>query len=216
MVNYANSVVYKIMSLDPEIDDIYVGSTCAFRKRKHQHKSNCANENAKYYNQYVYQYIRDNGGWANWSMVVVKAYPDITNKMELLAKETKWLKKLNATLNQRVPGKKLTLGKVEYGRQYSKQYYSNNKDKVAEYSKQYQKLNKEHLTEYKKQYNQQYQELNKDKLTEYKKQWGKQYRIKNKEHLTEKIECECGCLISRTNLVRHKTSKKHIKLMNDK
>ena len=38
MVNYANSVVYKIMSLDPEIDDIFVGSTTGFRKRKHDHK----------------------------------------------------------------------------------------------------------------------------------------------------------------------------------
>ncbi len=127
MVNYTNSVVYKIMSLDPEIDDIYVGSTCAFRKRKHDHKSDCNNEHSEKHNYYVYKFIRDNGGWANWLMVVVKAYPDITTKIELLTKESKWIKKLNATLNQAVPGKMLKLGKNEYDRQYSKQYRELNK-----------------------------------------------------------------------------------------
>ena len=40
MVNYANSVVYKIMSLDPEIDDVYVGSTTDYKNIKINHKSN--------------------------------------------------------------------------------------------------------------------------------------------------------------------------------
>ncbi len=99
MVNDANSVVYKIMSLNPEVDDIYVGSTTAFRKRKHDHKSYCNNKNSIKYNRYVYKFIRENCGWENWSMVIVKKYPDITSKMELLNKERKWMKKLNATLN---------------------------------------------------------------------------------------------------------------------
>ena len=41
---------------------------------------------------------------------------------------------------------------------------------------------------------------------------------KNKEQIKEKrkekICCECGCEISRINLRRHRTSKKHIDLMN--
>ncbi len=118
MVNYSKSVVYKIMSLDPEINDIYVGSTCAFRKRKHDHKSDCNNENSEKHNRYVYNFIRNNGGWDNWSMVVIKAYPDITSKMELLNKESKWIKKLKATLNKYVPGAVLELGKTEYIKQY--------------------------------------------------------------------------------------------------
>ncbi len=72
MVNYANSVVYKIMSLNPEVDDIYVGSTTAFRKRKHDHKSCCNNKNCIKYNRYVYKFIHENCGWENWSMVIVK------------------------------------------------------------------------------------------------------------------------------------------------
>jgi hypothetical protein len=187
MVNYANSIVYKIMSLDPEIDDIYVGSTCAFRKRKHDNKSNCYNDNAKYYNQYVYRFIREICGWDNWSMVVIKAYPDITSKSEVLNKERKWMKKLNATLNQTVPGNFLKRGETEY----SKQHYEKNKIKLSENRKQYYKLNTEHILENQKQY----RDLNRDKIN-------------------EKIECECGCLISRANLSRHRKSQNHIKLMN--
>jgi hypothetical protein len=117
MVNYANSAVYKIMSLNPEIDDVYVGSTTAFRKRKHEHKTNCCNETAKYYNRYVYQFIREKCGWDNRSMVVIKAYPDIASEMELLNRERKWMKKLNATLSQSVPGKFLKLARKEYKKQ---------------------------------------------------------------------------------------------------
>jgi hypothetical protein len=219
MVNYANSVVYKIMSLDPKIDDIYVGSTCAFRKRKHGHKTNCCNETAKYYNRYVYQFIRENSGWDNWSMVVVKAYPDITSKLELLNKERKWMKKLNATLNQTVPGKKLTLGETEYQKQYReqnkkvlcenrKQYYEKHKQILCDNQKQYREQNKEYI----KQYNEKYRIENSKYI--------KQYRELNKEHLNqkakEKIECECGRMIRRDCLIRHKKSTIHIKLMNNK
>jgi hypothetical protein len=203
MVNYANSVVYKIMSLDPEIDDIYVGSTTAFRKRKHGHKINCCNESSKEYNRYVYQFIRENCGWDNWSMVVIKAYPDIASKMELLKKERKWMKKLNATLNQTVPGITLELGKTEYG----KQHYEKNKDKRLEYNKQYRADNKDKLIEYGKQR----YEKNKNKLLEY----NKQHYEKNKEHLTEKIKCDCGCMIGRNNISHHRKTQKHIRLMNE-
>ena len=130
MVNYANSVVYKIMSLNPEVDEIYVGSTTAFRKRKHDHKTNCSNENAKYYNRYVYKFIRENEGWENWSMVIVKKYPDITSKMELLKKEKKWMKKLNATLNQNVPGRT----KKEYSLFYR---FGDNREEYLKKRKEY-------------------------------------------------------------------------------
>jgi hypothetical protein len=84
MVQYENSVIYKICCKDPTITDNYIGSTCAFRKRKINHKLNCTNQDAKFYNHYVYQFIRENGGWPNWQMVVVNAYPDIASKKHLL------------------------------------------------------------------------------------------------------------------------------------
>jgi hypothetical protein len=53
MVQYENSLIYKICCKDPTITDNYIGSTCAFRKRKINHKSNCTDQDATFYNQYV-------------------------------------------------------------------------------------------------------------------------------------------------------------------
>ncbi len=68
--------------------------------------------------------------------------------MELLNKERKWMKKLHATLNQRMPGKQLTLGETEYQKQYREQ----NKNKLDDYQKQYRERNKKKLDDYQKQY----------------------------------------------------------------
>jgi amidophosphoribosyltransferase len=46
-----------------------------------------------------------------------EAYPDIASEMELLNRERKWMKKLNATLSQSVPGKLLKLARKEYKKQ---------------------------------------------------------------------------------------------------
>jgi predicted GIY-YIG superfamily endonuclease len=50
MVNYSKALVYKLECKDPDITDIYVGSTCNFNRRKQQHKKNCMNENDRDYN----------------------------------------------------------------------------------------------------------------------------------------------------------------------
>jgi hypothetical protein len=141
----------------------------------------------------VYRFIREHGGWDAWSMILIKKYPHVVDNQELLMKERKWITKLNATLNKRVPCALLELGKTEYGKQYFKEYSKLNKNKLLEYSKHHY-------------------EKNKDKKLEYNKQ---RYE-KNKEHLTEKIKCECGCTIKRCSMTYHIKTKKHIKLMTDK
>ena len=73
---------------------------------------------------------------------------------------------------------------VEYNKQYNKQYYQDNKEKLAEEKKQYRQNNKETISQWNKQYyqenkkqilerNKQYYEANKEKIAE----WRKQYEI---------------------------------------
>lgn len=65
-----------------------------------------------------------------------------------------------------------------------------------------------------------YDKQNYQKIKEKKKEQQKIYREKNKELIKEKeskiIICECGCEITRNKLNRHKQTKKHIKLMEEK
>jgi hypothetical protein len=103
---YENSVVYKIVCLDPTITDCYVGSTTNLTRRKYNHKTRCCNKsknNESYHNQFVYRFIRDHGGWDNWQFVLVRKYKHVKTKQQLIQKERKYIDKLKPTLNRVVP-----------------------------------------------------------------------------------------------------------------
>ena len=65
---------------------------------------------------------------------------------------------------------------------------------LKEYGKEYREANKEE----KKEKNKEYYEANKEKI---------------KDNAKEKITCNCGCVIKKNSLSRHKSSEKHEKLM---
>ena len=44
----------------------------------------------------------------------------------------------------------------------------------------------------------------------------KKYREKNKEKIAEKLQCECGSIISRGGKARHEKTNKHIDFLNNK
>jgi hypothetical protein len=129
MVNYNNSMVYKLVSNDINIKDFYIGSTVNFRRRKSQHKTSCNNSNDRAHNYKVYQCIRDNGGWQNWDMILVEKTP-CADKLELRKIEREFMEKLSSSLN-------------------SKSAYRS-KGEHTEYKKEYRDLNKEQIKEYKK------------------------------------------------------------------
>ena len=101
--DFRDSVVYKIYCLNPIITDVYVGSTTNFTVRKNTHKNSCNKSCYKNHHLHLYKFIRDNGGWDNWDMVIIKKYPNLTELYQLLKKERKWIKKKNSTLNQNLP-----------------------------------------------------------------------------------------------------------------
>jgi uncharacterized Fe-S cluster protein YjdI len=135
-VDYSKTVMYKIVSNDLNIRDCYVGSTTDFTKRKCAHKSSCINANSKMYNFKVYKFIRDNGDWLNWSMILIEMYP-CTTHLESSQRERFWCENLNATLNSMVPSRTRL--------EYKKQYDINNKDHLTEQNKLYRKANQEQI-----------------------------------------------------------------------
>ena len=74
-LNYQNTVIYKIVCNDLNIEDVYVGHTTNFTKRKYQHKSSSQNKNGKSYELKLYKSIREDGGFENWSMIEIEKYP---------------------------------------------------------------------------------------------------------------------------------------------
>tara|TARA_R110001592_G_scaffold358241_1_gene662508 strand:+ start:817 stop:1140 length:324 start_codon:yes stop_codon:yes gene_type:complete len=91
--------------------------------------------------------------------------------------------------------------KTEYHKRYNKMYNEDNKEKKKEYNKRYNEKRKEYLIEYRKAY---YKE-NRDILLEK----NKAYHENKKQQTT----CECGCVVTKNHISRHKKSQKHAKLL---
>ena len=132
--NYQNAIIYKIVCNDYTITNTYVGSTSDLIKRRCQHKSKCNNENDIAYNKYAYQFIRNNGGWDNWTVMKVVDFP-CNSRHELETEERRQMTLLHADLNKYVPT------------QTYKEWTELNSEKLKEQKKQYRETNSEKINE---------------------------------------------------------------------
>ena len=210
MPDYTKTIIYKLINYDyPEL--VYVGSTTNFTKRKQCHKVSCLNEKSKNHNLKVYANIRDYDGWENWNMIKICDYP-CENRLEAELKEDEYMTELKASMNSHRASRTRQQYR-EDNRDKIQEYRENNKEKIQEYEKEYRDNNKEKIQEYKKEYNKEYQETNKEKLKDKKKEYYEINKTTILKNMKELVKCECGCEVSKSNLIIHQTSKKHIKLM---
>ena len=138
-INYQTSVMYKIVCDVLTVKYCYVGHTTDFTKRKYTHKTSCTNVKDKLYNLKLYTTIRANGGWDNWTMVLIEKYP-CENKQQALQRERFWYEELNADLNMVRPY--MTEEEIK---QRIKDYQKNNQEKLKEHAKTRYGNNKEEI-----------------------------------------------------------------------
>jgi hypothetical protein len=148
---------------------------------------NCVNQNIPF-NPLKYEFLKENQ--KQWN---------INNKDKKKEWANKNREKINlCNKNYREKNKELIAEK-------KKEYREKNKELIAEKQKEYREKNKELIAEKKKEY----REKNKELIAEKQKE----HYQKNKEKLQKKIKCECGCEITKNNLLRHLKSKKHLKFI---
>lgn len=224
MPKYENAVIYKLCCKDASITDEYIGSTCNKYKRKQNHKFNCNNENRRHYNLPVYQFIRANGNFENWDMIILEEYP-CESKVQLEMKEREWIEERKPTLNKNIPTRTKQEWREENreknrekGRQYYyeniedyKQYREEYKEEIKEYQDIYREEHKEEIREQKKQY----REENKDEIKERKKQYYQEHKEEISEKYKIKCVCECGAEVSKGCLSRHRKSQRHLKYLEE-
>jgi glucosamine 6-phosphate synthetase-like amidotransferase/phosphosugar isomerase protein len=230
-MDYSHTIIYKICCKNTNIKDTYIGHTTNFTKRKNQHKTLLNNESC---NRKVYEFIRANGGWNNWSMLQIEDY-NCQNKREAEMRERYWIETLQSSLNCNIPI--TTKEEKDFQKQdwyeenkviileKAKEKYEENKEEKLEYQKEYATKNKEQL----KSYHDEYREKNKEKLAEQKKEYRethkeeaskmqKEWREVNKEKLKEQraqvCHCDCGSEYTINNKSRHLQSKIHILYQN--
>jgi hypothetical protein len=190
MPKYENAVVYKLCCKDASITDEYIGSTCNKHKRKQEHKNCCNNENRKAYNRLVYQFIRANGGFINWDMIILEEY-SCESKVQLEMKEREYIERLRPTLNKQIPTRT------------SQEYYQEHREDIKEYKKRHYQENIEDIKEYKKRH---YQE-NREEILERDKQY--------RERKSQKFDCECGGSYTNPHKSHHIKTQRHLKYLED-
>ena len=153
-MDYSKTHFYKIVCKDLNIRDCYVGHTTNLTKRKHHHKNLCQNPNNRLYNCFKYQFIRENGGWQNWEMVLIMT-ENCENIFDAVKKEREYIEQLNATLNKSRP-----IISKEEETQNDHDYYVRNKAKHNQRTKEYYEEHKPEIKAYAKNY---YQN-NRDKI----------------------------------------------------
>ena len=191
---YKPYIMYKITCNDNE-NLIYIGSTTNFKVRKSLHKGCCDNGKSKKYNFKIYQSIRNNFGWNNFTIKPIEMfYAD--SKIKAKIRENELMEVFNSNLNS-----VRAYRNEEEKQEYVKEYYKNNIDIYKKNSLMYRENNKDKIKEYHKQYDDDH------------KNEKKEYYEKNKEKINMKIICKCGCEIQKRGLNEHLTSKKHLKLI---
>ena len=125
----------------------------------------------------------------NVKIILVENYP-CNNKEELNKKEREYIDNNNC-INKCKP--------IRYeneSKQYMKEYAEKNKVKLTEYQKKYYQDNKETIKNRTREY---------DK----KRQQTEEYKQYRKEHYKEKITCECGAIVRKGDISRHRKTNKH-------
>ena len=185
--------IYKITPHNCE--EFYIGSTTDMKQRESQHITVSKIKTSK-----VYIKIRECGGFV---MKLLYEY-ECENEPELRMEEQRCMDMMKPTLNT---NRAFTSeeGYIEQKKIYNeknrdviidkaKQHYQKNKDVIIDKATQYYETNKDAIREKKKIYN----EKNKDVIREKKKK------------RNEKINCECGSIVGKRSLSRHKKSKQHL------
>ncbi len=183
ITDYDNTILYKIVCNDLSIKDCYVGHTINMTKRKYWHKHACNNEKDKNHNLKIYKIIRENGGWDNWTMVLVEKFP-CKDKHEACKRERELYEELDAKMNMVRPYRTHEEHK-EYDIKYKKKYRQEHLAEIKEKAKLY---NQEHKAE----------------INERQKQYREKYKEQIKEQIKEKAKCEyCARQITKRHMCRH-------------
>ena len=89
------SCIYRLQCKDKEVKEFYIGSTKDFIERRYKHKNKSKKSNYKFY-----KFIRENGGWENWEMIVILELPNKTEE-ERLEMEEIYLMLLKPPVNKK-------------------------------------------------------------------------------------------------------------------
>ncbi len=89
--------IYKIQN-NKDPNEFYIGSTLNLSRRKSHHKKNVTNKRGKLYWCKLYLYIRENGGWSNFTFSKIHEI-DVETMSKCTEEEQAIINMMKPTLN---------------------------------------------------------------------------------------------------------------------
>jgi hypothetical protein len=133
--DYKNTIIYKLVCNDTSIKDIYIGHTTNFLERLRTHRNR-----SKKYDYKLYQCIKDNGSFENWSMIEIKKFP-CKDKREAEHEERKIIElyspSLNTTKRPIITEEERIIKKKECDKLFRPIYYEKNKELILQKHKEH-------------------------------------------------------------------------------
>lgn len=136
-IDYTKSCIYRFIYNDITY---YVGSTTNMKQRKSRHKYDTNNVKSEKYDMKLYKFIRENGGWENWEMILVQDYPECKSSDELRKYEREHYEFYKPSLNLRIPyiTEEEIIKRDEINH---KLYRETNRDKIKQYNDEHKEKN---------------------------------------------------------------------------
>jgi hypothetical protein len=182
MPDYSKAKIYKLVAGGLT----YYGSTVnELRYRLYLHKSTFKRNGT-----ITSKLLFDTGDEVK--IFLVEKFP-CNDRMELNARERYWIEN-NECVNKNIPTRT------------DKEWRDANKEQLKEKNKEYREAHKEQLKEKSKEW----RDANKEVRTEKEKERYKAHKEEILKRRSEKITCECGAVIRKGDLSRHKKAPKHI------
>ena len=124
--DYSKSIIYRIACKHESINFTYIGSTTNKYNRFSQHKSDCCNIKSPRYP--MYEFIRNNGNWNNFVMILVEEFC-CESKRQLEQREQYW-KDLYLDNIEKHSSFKRSFISPEQKAELNKKYYQDNKEEI--------------------------------------------------------------------------------------
>ena len=177
----------------PHSDMVYVGSTTkSLNNRLRNHRNS-------YHNRYgdkcgSHELLKLGEYDVNMKLLEEIEIEDNKDPKRRLC-EQKWIECTENTCNI------LRAHGTEDRKEYSKRYYLEHREEILQRQKQYYLEHRQCQNEYQKRY---YLEHREEIL-----QYRKQHDLEHRPYRRERIPCECGVVVSRYNMSRHRKSQRH-------
>ena len=226
--------MYVVYQLTFENGQTYIGSTNNLARRLIEHKSDCNKESRRHLP--IYKCMRQFPNYTHEVLIQENCTQEVAFQLEqrfidihqpTLNSQRAFRTEEDKIQQLKESGKENYQKNKEQRKEYVRKYYNDHREECIKRNTEYRKQNKEKIAKQQAEYHQlnkehrnQQTKDHREKHIEHYKELSKKWYEQNKEEILlknkQKTKCECGSIVTKCCLTRHKKTKKHLEIMDEK